>query len=530
MWGVSMSLRTSKVAALLLLSVHLLHASALPAASSYEFNAYRMQQYNLHQDKHGCRGAIVVAEARSAVDTSLTRRCVIMKLPDFSTERYLEAKKQNAAAVLILLPQNISSVPEDIVQGFMVAESQALQKETLMPVYVVPEDDQLLCMYEEVTQAAATKSASVLVRVLRSIITTTAFQILVSSSSPIKPITDTTIITLEWLAYGADSNGSGVTILLELVRLFHHLYSDPRSQAPYHLLFSLTGGGKYNFLGTKRWLEENMDHAESSLLHDNVAFVLCLDSLATGDELFLHVSRPPKPGTPQYSFIQQLEQIISARIPWVRFGTVHKKINLQEATLAWEHERYGMKRIPGFTLSHIENPKSELRGSILDTMTQVDIRKLKRNTVIVAESLARFMYNLSDKGSAKDMQVFKGSLDIQDNRLSALMTMITSVPRAVQLMDREPEHTLLISSLEQEFKHYLQQVHRHTFHLDRRDPEITFFDQMKQPMMMYRVKPATFDLFLGGCIAGYLGIVYYAIQTFGNVYTKLKATVKAKHQ
>ncbi|KAL0163086.1 hypothetical protein M9458_042482, partial [Cirrhinus mrigala] len=63
-----------------------------------------------------CRGAIVVAEARSAVDMSLTRRCVIMKLPDFTTERYIEAKKQNAAAVLILLPQNISSVPKDIVQ------------------------------------------------------------------------------------------------------------------------------------------------------------------------------------------------------------------------------------------------------------------------------------------------------------------------------------------------------------------------------------------------------------------------------
>lgn len=29
----------------------------------------------------------------------------------------------------------------------------------------------------------------------------------------------------------------------------------------FHLLFSLTGGGKYNFIGTKRWLAENMDHA-----------------------------------------------------------------------------------------------------------------------------------------------------------------------------------------------------------------------------------------------------------------------------
>lgn len=40
-------------AAVLLLWVQALHGSALPAVSSYEFTAYRMQQYNLVQQKHG---------------------------------------------------------------------------------------------------------------------------------------------------------------------------------------------------------------------------------------------------------------------------------------------------------------------------------------------------------------------------------------------------------------------------------------------------------------------------------------------
>ncbi|XP_035980638.1 nicalin-1 isoform X2 [Fundulus heteroclitus] len=546
----------STAAVLLMLCAQRMHGSALPAVSSYDFTAYRMQQYNLAQQKHGCRGAIVVAEARSADEPSLTRRCVIMKIQDFTVETYFEALRQNAAAVLILLPQNISSVSHETVKSFMVSENEALQKETLIPVYVVPEDEQLLYMYDEVKQAAASRTSSILVRVLRSMVTATAFQLLVSNNNAIKAITDNTIVALEgallgtgedaptivitahydsyglapWLSYGADSNGSGVVILLELARLFQKLYSSSSTRPHYNLLFSLTGGGKYNFLGTKRWIEENLDHAESSLLHDNVAFVLCLDTLAKGDELYVHVSRPPKPDTPLHSFVQQLEEVVFSRFPWVTVGLVHKKINLVESTVAWEHERYSLRRILGFTLSHVEDPKSELRGTILDTMSQVDFRKLKRNGIIIAEALARYMYNLSDKGSPKDIQVFKGQLDFQDSRMSSLMSFLTSVPRAAQLLHKEPGQILLVNSLEQEFKHYLQQVQRHTFRQDKRDPEITFFDQMNQPIVMYRVKPAAFDLFLGGCITAYLGIVYYSIQNFGHLYTKLKAAVKTKHQ
>lgn len=49
-------------------------------------------------------------------------------------------------------------------QSFMVSESETLLKETLMPVYVAPEDEQLLCMYEEVKQAAATRTSFIFVR------------------------------------------------------------------------------------------------------------------------------------------------------------------------------------------------------------------------------------------------------------------------------------------------------------------------------------------------------------------------------
>lgn len=57
-----------------------------------------------------------MAEARSAEEPVLSRRCVVMKVSDFTTAKYLEAQKQNAAAILVLVPRNMSSVPQDTVQ------------------------------------------------------------------------------------------------------------------------------------------------------------------------------------------------------------------------------------------------------------------------------------------------------------------------------------------------------------------------------------------------------------------------------
>lgn len=79
-------------------------------------------------------------------------------------------------------------------------------------------------------------------------------------------IFDDECLTFQDLSYGADSNGSGVIALLELIRIFSHLYSNKRSHAPINLVFLLAGGGKYNFQGSKKWLEDQLDVTDNTLL------------------------------------------------------------------------------------------------------------------------------------------------------------------------------------------------------------------------------------------------------------------------
>lgn len=42
---------------------------------------------------------------------------------------------------------------------------------------------------------------------------------------------------------------------------------------------------------------------DGGLLQD-AAFTLCLDTIGSGDELYLHVSKPPKEGSPGWMFLQ----------------------------------------------------------------------------------------------------------------------------------------------------------------------------------------------------------------------------------
>ncbi|XP_040895834.1 nicalin-1 isoform X1 [Toxotes jaculatrix] len=545
----------------------LILVSPLPAEAAHEFTVYRMQQYDLQGQPYGTRNAILNTEARTVEAEVLSRRCVIMRLADFSYDKYQKALRQSAGAVVITLPKNMSAMPQDIVQQFMELEPEMLATETIVPVYFAMEDDELLSIYTQTLTSSSSQGSLSAAEVLLHTATANGFQ-MVTSGAQSKAISDWAITSLEgrlagvggedlptivlvahydsfgvapWLSYGADSNGSGVSMLLELARLFSKLYTYKRTHAGYNLLFFASGGGKFNYQGTKRWLEENLDHTDSSLLQDNVAFVLCLDTLGNGDSLHLHVSKPPKEGTPQYSLLKELETVVSSQYPEVKFSMVHKKINLADDMLAWEHERFGIRRLPAFTLSHLPSHRLAQRSSIMDVRSvspssrhgageppagpHVDVKKLSRNTKVVAEALARVIYNLTEKGAPRDLQIFTEQMQVQEEQLSAVVDWLTAQPRAAQLVDKDSS---VVSTLEYHLGRYLKDVKRHYVKADKRDPEFVFYDQLKQTMNAYRVKPAIFDLLLAVCIAAYLGMMYLAIQNFGVLYSVVRRITQPK--
>lgn len=529
----------------------LILVSPLPAEAAHEFTVYRMQQYDLQGQPYGTRNAILNTEARTVEAEVLSRRCVIMRLADFSYEEYQKALRQSAGAVVIILPKNMSAVPQDIVQQFMELEPEMLATETIVPVYFAVEDEELLSIYTQTLTSSSSQGSLSAAEVLLHTATANGFQ-MVTSGAQSKAVSDWAITSLEgrlagvggedlptivvvahydsfgvapWLSYGADSNGSGVSMLIELARLFSKLYTYKRTHAAYNLLFFVSGGGKFNYQGTKRWLEDNLDHTDSSLLQDNVAFVLCLDTLGNGDSLHLHVSKPPKEGSPQYSLLKELEMVVSSQYPEVKFSMVHKKINLADDMLAWEHERFGIRRLPAFTLSHLPSHRLAQRSSIMDVRPHVDVQKLSRNTKVVAEALARVIYNLTEKGAPGDLQIFTEQMQVQEEQLSAVVDWLTAQPRAAQLVDKDSS---LVSTLEYHLGHYLKDVKRHYVKADKRDPEFVFYDQLKQTMNAYRVKPAIFDLLLAVCIAAYLGMMYLAIQNFGVLYGIVRRITQPK--
>ena len=111
---------------------------------------------------------------------------------------------------------------------------------------------------------------------------------------------------------------------------------------------------------------------------------------------------------------------------------VHKKINLADEVLAWEHERFSIRRMPAFTLSQMDKPNQLERATLFDK--NVDAKIVRDNTKIIAEALLCTLYDLKTCSG----QFFVGSLAPQLKPIQVWSDYFAKTPRYAGLMTTGP--------------------------------------------------------------------------------------------
>jgi len=522
-----------------------------PAAGAIEFPVHRMNQIDLFGTAYGCRSSVFNFEARSlsaalSSSGSMARRCVVAKLKELDGSIIKKLLVESVGSLLILLPDNFDDgMDNDLKEKLKDIETSIFGEETAVPLFFALESSELTPVFDEISTANAvgTEKAATALQALMGSTTANGFQ-LVAGSSPPKSMPDFSMANIQGrlagygledqnptiaivahydadgaapsLSRGADSNGSGVVALLEIARIFSKLYTSKLTHAKVNFIFLLSSGGKLNFMGTKRWLDYQLDENVESDLSSNVKYVLCLDALAGTEDkenIYLHVSKPPKEGSTGHSFLTHLEAAGAAKGVGVKM--VHKKISLKDDFLAWEHERVSIRRLPGFTLSALPNHKYGGRRSMTDVRGSIDADILKRNVGILVEALAADVYGLPKQEAGTPSHAFlsEGFPGLDSELVSSKLDFVSSSPRSQQMLDKESQ---VVQMLNLTMSKYLgsKEVKRQLFKADSREPEWILYDSAQLVMQAFNVKPAIFDLILAICIALYLVAIFALVSNF----------------
>jgi len=463
-----------------------------------EFDAYRMVQYDRNGEELGSRSSALSKLAVPAGGKgNLDRKAVVLDFDKVTTELLDELLDQRAAGgLVIVLPADLSSVSSEARAKWSAIEQALAEKQVKAPVFFAFANEQTAALVAAVERGAGDtqlvsengetprKQPQVRVTNLQGWISGKS---LAGDEQPpsiaIVAHYDASAIAPD-LAVGADANGSGMVALLQLARMFHRLYAVSRTQGPSNLLFILTAAGHLNFAGTKHWLAHTDPHIVA-----NIQVALCLDTIGSGDKLYMHTSKPAKDAGVS-SLFSTMKAV--ADESGVAFEMVHRKINISEPVISWEHELFSRKRVMAATLSRFPT-HGAAKGGIMDTT--VDINVLERNILLIARTVARLVY-----GASTPLDIFEASTGVQRSFIEAWSNTLATVPRMAALLT--PESLKTLEAAEKVLKDATNEANRQTLILP--NDAIFYAGATKSKIAVYSVRPLSFDLSMTASVLAYL--------------------------
>ncbi|MFH4981745.1 hypothetical protein AB6A40_008454 [Gnathostoma spinigerum] len=498
-----------------------------------EFKAYRLQQYDVIATSHGSRSWKVMFEAVS-LDGNALRRCLVVSWRDLIGRDLNKVFSHAVGSVLIIIPADYRTLSVNDRASFSNLERRLMTVNTDMAVYFAHQQPELNSLLADVS--VFSKRAPSAVKQLYNAIAGNTFQFSSSASisnNVINPYSanvvgrlwssDRSSPTIVFVAHydshsivpalskGSDSNGSGVVVLLELLAIFSRFYANVNARPKYNMVFIFSSGGKFNYQGSRQWIE---DHIEKQI-EENIEVVICVDTVGKGKEMLMHVSKMPSDDAPAARLLKRLQ----ASSPVGRnVGIVSKKINLNADSLAWEHERYSVRRLPAFTLSHLRNHNDLSRTSLLDTPEQLDQNAIEMNVRTIGEAVLAHIFKLRNERCPSNNATSACTLLKRDNakpyRIAHWIEKFASSPRP------------LAGNNEKFVADLRDIVAKYTAGHATVQPvslvDVSLYGVLEDKLTAHRVKPAVFELLLAAVIALYLSVLYMCAL---NVHSFIEAAI-----
>ncbi|GMJ10684.1 hypothetical protein like AT3G44330 [Hibiscus trionum] len=494
-------------------------------------DVYRLIQYDMSGSPFGSRFAALnhhAASSRFPPGADLSRTVLIIPLRELNitfVREYITQKKP-LGGLLFLLPEVLSfkhggnkQVPEKEKMKKLLAELERLLVHSNIPypVYFAFENDEIDTVLADIKKNDAMGQPATA--------TTGGYKLVIPTAEP-KKVASPTITNIQgWLSglkadgdanqlptiaivasydtfgaapalsVGSDSNGSGIVALLEIARLFSLLYSNPKTRGRYNLLFGLTSGGPYNYNGTQKWLR-----SFDQRLRESIDYAICLNSIGSWDnELWIHVSKPP-----ENAYIKQIFEGFSnvAEELDLKVGLKHKKINISNPRVAWEHEQFSRLRVTAATLSELSVAPElfEGTGGLFDGRQYVNETAIIRGVKLIAESLARHIYG----HQGKNVQLFadESSLAVNPAYIRSWLDLLSQTPRVAPFLSKNDP---FVMALKKELADHADEVNVQHENLEG---IFTFYDSTSARLNIHQVASVTFDLLLLLVLGSYLIVLF----------------------